>query len=288
MAKTAEEALQKFLSKSTGTLPSLPKIATEVIALSRDSEATLGALVKLIEQDAGIASRILRVSNSALYGFPSAVQSLAHAVTLLGSQTVRNLALAMSMKGTYKRFGLMEKLLWEHSALAGPITVAVSTFAGSSLNSDDAFTAGLIHDIGKTALANSHREKYEKVIARVYNESISFVVAETEFFGFDHSLLGAEVAKRWGLPTVLSDIIRYHHRIDELETMSEEFGQFVAIVGLSTAVLTKLGVGRREPAVDLDLTSHPAWLYLELEKTREPDLLELCAGRLEEAKSLVE
>ena len=69
----------------------------------------------LIDQDTAIAARILKISNSALYGFPSEIQSLSHAISLLGTMTVRNLVLAASMKETYRRFGLMEKLLWQHT-----------------------------------------------------------------------------------------------------------------------------------------------------------------------------
>jgi HD-like signal output (HDOD) protein len=80
----------------------------------------------LIQQDAAIAARILKISNSALYGFPSEIQSLSHAISLLGTMTVRNLVLAASMKETYRRFGFLEKLLWQHSSLAGPVAAMLA------------------------------------------------------------------------------------------------------------------------------------------------------------------
>jgi HD-like signal output (HDOD) protein len=82
-----------------------------------------------------------------LYGFPSEIQSLSHAISLLGTMTVRNLVLAASMKETYKRFGLMEKRLWQHSSLTGPAAAMLAEYRGIRVDPEIAFTAGLMHHV---------------------------------------------------------------------------------------------------------------------------------------------
>ena len=103
--------LESYLKASEGDLPTMPAIASRVVQAIQNPDSSIDDIRGLIEQDSAIAARILKISNSSLYGFPSEIQSLNHAISLLGTMTVRNLVLAASMKETYKRFGLLEKLL---------------------------------------------------------------------------------------------------------------------------------------------------------------------------------
>ena len=203
--------LDHYLEASAGDLPTMPALASQVLRAVDNPDNSIEDIRQLIDQDAALAARILKISNSALYGFPSEIQSLSHAISLLGTMTVRNLVLAASMKETYKRFGLMEKLLWQHSSLAGPVAAMLAEYRQVGADPDVAFTAGLLHHVGKTALANSHRDEYERVMMIVYNESRSFVEVENEIFGFSHAELGAAVVERWGLPATLAQTIRHHH-----------------------------------------------------------------------------
>ena len=103
--------LDSYLQASEGDLPTMPAIANQVVQAVDNPDSSIDDIRALIDQDAAIAARILKISNSALYGFPSEIQSLSHAISLLGTMTVRNLVLAASMKETYKRFGLLEVLV---------------------------------------------------------------------------------------------------------------------------------------------------------------------------------
>jgi putative nucleotidyltransferase with HDIG domain len=192
------------------------------------------------------------------------------------------------MKSTFRHFGLMEKLLWKHSTLAGPVTAALAKQSELDADPDEAFTAGLLHDIGKNALANSHREAYEKVVARVYNEKLGFVEAERDEFGFDHAELGAHVAERWKLPSRLVTAIRNHHAPEEMVGLPPEEAELTALVAVSTACLTRNGVGRREPAEGLNLADLPAWRFLRFEETDVESTLAFCSEQVERAHALVD
>ena len=279
--------LEFYLDMAGNELPTIPEVAARVMRVVDDPNSSVGDLRALIDQDVPLAANVLRVANSALYGFSGEIPSLPRAIALIGSRAVRNLVLSVSMKSTFRQFGLMERLLWTHSTLAGPVTAALARHFRVGIDLDEAFTAGLLHDVGKNALANSHRDGYEEVVARVYNEKISFVQAERDHFGFDHAELGARVAERWKLPEHLITAIRGHHDSAAMTGPPDAQGRLTALVAISTACLTRNGVGRREPAEGLDLTNLPAWRFLCLREEDVDSTLELCIEQVERARALV-
>ena len=219
-------------------------------------------------------------------GFPSEIQSLSHAISLLGTMTVRNLVLAASMKETYKRFGLLEKLLWQHSALSGPTAAMLADYRGIAADPEIAFTAGLMHHIGKTALANSHRSEYERVMMTVYNEGRSFTEVENEVFGFSHAELGAAVVQQWGLPDTLVLTIQHHHNPGMLAELDDEVARMCALITVTSLTLSKLGVGRSQPIEDLDLAAQPAWAFLDLGEQDVEPILSACAERVKDSQDM--
>ena len=278
--------LDSYLQASEGDLPTMPAIASQVVRAVDNPDSSIDDIRALIDQDAAIAARILKISNSALYGFPSEIQSLSHAISLLGTMTVRNLVLAASMKETYKRFGLMEKLLWQHSSLSGPVAALLADYRGIGVDPDVAFTAGLMHHIGKTALANSHSSEYERVMMTVYNEGRSFTDVENEVFGFSHAELGAAVVQQWGLPDSLILTIQHHHNPGMLAELDDDVARTCALTTVTSVALSKLGVGRSRPIEDLDLTAQPAWAFLDLTEADVDPVLTLCADRIKDSQEV--
>lgn len=278
--------LQRYLNK-VGDLPTMPAVATAVVRAVENPNTSADDLRQVIEKDPSIVARILKVANSSLFSFSREIQSLNHAIALLGMRTVKNLVLGASMKQTFKRFGLMEKLIWEHSSMAGPVAVRFAEHLKLPIESEEAFTTGLLHDLGKIALANSHRDEYEKVVARTYNEGISFPEAESHHFGFDHAELGAEVAAKWKLPATLETTIRHHHDPASFSSLNGEERRLTALVNLTSACLTKLGVGRQRPVPEIELARLPAWELLAPEDVEEPVLVELAEEQIKNAQALV-
>jgi putative nucleotidyltransferase with HDIG domain len=278
--------LDSYLKASEGDLPTMPAIAGKVVQAVDNPDSSIDDIRSLIEQDAAIAARILKISNSALYGFPSEIQSLSHAISLLGTMTVHNLVLATSMKDTYKRFGLMEKLLWQHSSLAGPVAAMLAQYRGVAIDPDVAFTAGLMHHVGKTALANSHRDDYERVMSTVYNEARGFTEVENEVFGFSHAELGAAVVQQWGLPDSLVLTIQHHHNPGMLAELDDEVARICALTTITSLCLSKLGVGRSSPLENLDITAQPAWAFLDLTNDDVEPILTACSDRIKESSAV--
>jgi len=280
-----ESRLEQFVNR-TGDLPSVPAIAATVIALVEDPNASAEDLRQVIERDPALAARILKVANSSLFGFSRRIDTLRHAISLLGFRTVKNLVLGASIKETFKRFGLTERLLWEHSTRAGIVSARVAEHPAVDVDREEAFTVGLLHDLGKIALNNAAPDAYSQVVARVYNEGVSFVQAEREAFGFDHAELGALVAEKWKLPPRLETAIRLHHSPDALETLPLEDRRLTSLAAVATAICTRLGVGRRAPVPDLDPRSLAAWSALGLGEDDLEDVLQMVNDVLKDGDGL--
>jgi putative nucleotidyltransferase with HDIG domain len=278
--------LKRYIS-TIGDLPSVPALVGDVMKLVEDPNASTEDLRRVIDRDPAVAARILKVANSSLYGFSRAIETLSHAIALLGFRTVRNLVMAASLRQTFKQFGLTEKLLWEHATLAGIVALRLAAHPRIAHDREEAFTAGLLHDLGKIAFNNSSREQYTRVVARVYNEGLSFVAAEREEFGFDHAELGACVADKWRLAESLITAIRYHHSPEALEKLDERQRRLTALTTLTTSACTRLGVGRRAPVEALVLSALPAWRALGLGDDDEEEILGLVEAQLRQAGDLV-
>ena len=280
-----EPRVQQFVNR-IGDLPSVPAIAATVIALVEDPNASAEDLRAVIERDPALAARILKVANSSLFGFSRRIETLRHAIALLGFRTVKNLVLGASMKEVFKRFGLTERLLWEHATRAGAVAARLSEHPGVDVDREEAFTVGLLHDLGKIALNNAAPEEYSRVVARVYNDGVGFVVAEREIFGFDHAELGALVAEKWRLPPRLETAIRLHHTPEALDTLPLEDRRLTALATVTTCICTRIGVGRREPIQALDPRSHPAWAALGLGDDDLEGVLEMATLVVKETEGL--
>jgi putative nucleotidyltransferase with HDIG domain len=277
------DRLEAYLAEAKEELPTVPAVAAQIIDALDDPEASLDDVRELIERDPALATRILRVSNSSMYSFPTEIQSLGQAMSLIGARSVRNLVMAVAMRETYQSFGTLERLLWEHAMSAGPAAAGLAKKLGVAVDPDECFMAGLLHDIGKTALANSHREEYEAVFERIQAESLRSVDAERDAFGFDHAELGARVAESWSLPPRVISVIRHHHDPAALEKLPEPDAKETALVEVASGCLTRLGAGRQGPVAELDVCALPGWKFLGTDDALLEDALAVTGEQVEAA-----
>lgn len=278
--------LKRYI-QTVGDLPSIPELASTVMGMVENPDTSADDLRKVIDKDPAIAVRILKVANSSLYGFSRKIETLGHSIALLGFRTVRNLVMAASLRRAFKHFGLSEKLLWEHSTLCGAVSMRLAKTVPNAVDPEEAFTAGLLHDLGKIAMNNSSRDEYSKVIQRVYNDGVSFCEAEMDEFGFDHAELGACVAEKWRLPKRLEFAIRYHHDPAATAKLDASDRYLTALTTVTTACCTRLGVGRRNPVTELDVKALPAWEMLGLGDDDEESTLLVVEETLRAAGDLV-
>ena len=209
---------QEFLKKldSISDIPTLPNIVIEVNKLLQDYDTSIKKLGKLIEKDQAMVTKILRLVNSAFYGFRSKIRNIPHAVIVLGFNTIRNAVVSVSIikafPGEKALGGLKITDFWEHS-----IGVAVTSrylAEQTRLDSpDDCFVVGLLHDIGKVVLAQHFTESFGLVWKSVKEGGLSFFEAEQKLLPVNHARIGGHLAKKWQFPVSLIDTITYHHAI---------------------------------------------------------------------------
>jgi len=215
--ETARQKVENLL-EMMGDLPPMPEVATKVLEVANSEDARVSDVTRLIASDPGLATKVLGTCNSAYYGLPQRVKTLSRAVGLLGFKTVRNLVLVHSLP--FNRSGVpgfAEKVIWSH---AGGTAVAARILASEvgGVDAEEALLGGLIHDAGRLALNLIMPEKYEKVLLKIYNREGDSTAIETDLLGFDHTLAGQLVMRKWGLPDSLVSIVRDHHNpIEELD-----------------------------------------------------------------------
>ncbi len=196
-------------------LPALPAIAVRVMRITADSKGTLPELRRVIEADEALASKILKFSNSALYGRAGTVSTLTGAITALGFLTVRWLAVTASAHTLFRKDAKRNfdhKMLWEHSlkcAIGSRLLAKRVSLEGVQV--DEAFVSGLLHDIGKLAIL----DKMPGYISRFYEWcevlSLEFYEVERDVIGIDHSEVSRHIFKHWNFPPSLSDAVANHH-----------------------------------------------------------------------------
>ncbi len=230
------------LVERTSDLPTIPAAAIKVIRESESSTSSASSLAATLAADQSLSARVLRLSNSAYYGLSRQVSDLPEAVVVLGMRCIRNLTLVAAtfpwMSRTMKGYELGPKAMWSH-ALAVAVGAQEVAKRANLRCLDAAFTAGLLHDIGKVALSVWLENKVCAVVSLAERESISFDEAERQVLGFDHAEVGYMLAGNWNLPVPLAEAVRFHHRPNETEPSSD----LADCVHLADALAMALGLG---------------------------------------------
>lgn len=188
-------------------LPSMPHIVMIAFEVMKDPHTNAKKLGEIIEKDAGVTMEILKVVNSAYYGFTQEITAVAHAVTLLGFSELRNIILSCALKPMLTSTN--SKIIWEHSIKTAVAAEIISKNLGRT-DADECFSLGILHDVGKIIFDLYDRKKYEEVL-KLVNYGADVFAAEKMIFGFDHCEAGEELARRWKLPHLITEAIKYHH-----------------------------------------------------------------------------
>jgi putative nucleotidyltransferase with HDIG domain len=197
-------------------LPTLSLVAQKVIALTKDPKSSAADLQKVIKADTALTAKVLKIVNSAYYGFPSSITSISQAIVILGFKTIRNLAMSVSiLENVFKNARGYEDV-WEHSVITA-ITSQTVAEKFKYINVEEVFIAGIIHDIGKIILSTYFPETVDEVLDYSNDNHITFYEAERKIMDTNHALIGGWLLKKWEFPQILIDAVKYHHTINKLK-----------------------------------------------------------------------
>jgi HD-like signal output (HDOD) protein/ActR/RegA family two-component response regulator len=195
------------------TVPSLPSLYVEITEALQSPGTSVAELGSIIERDMGMASKVLQLVNSAFFGLPCQVASPKQAVALIGIDNIRALVLSVHVFSELEH-QLTNDLafLWKHGCATAAFARVVSQSQESSRNqADDAFTAGLLHDIGRLVLASACTAEYSRVLRTASDTKTTILACEREVFGCTHAEVGAYLLGLWGLPDAIVEAVAWHH-----------------------------------------------------------------------------
>jgi putative nucleotidyltransferase with HDIG domain len=225
-----QEKVRQFVAR-TGSVPSLPSLYSEIMAELNSEDCSISRVAAIIERDAGMTAKILQLANSAFFGLRGQVSTASDAIFRLGLDVVKALALSVQVFSTFQTDDIKRLKLthvWPHSLATASLArkIAARQRAEAAIV-DIAFTAGLLHDMGKLILAANVPEEYQGVLARTTEAHLRDWQGEYIAFGVTHAEIGAYLIGLWGLPDTLVEAIAFHHRPSR--SRDNKFGPLAAV-----------------------------------------------------------
>lgn len=248
--------------KKLQDLPSLPAVVMELLGCIDQDDINTAVLAKKVSHDQALTAKTLRLANSSLYGLQVKVTTIQQAITFLGFQTTRNLITAAAVTGCFAQgqcHGFNDKAFWRHSIATAACCQVIARRV--KYNQDYAFTAGLLHDIGRLVLLSSFTALYERVMEYRTAHDCDVMQAERAVMGVDHVMAGAALAEHWQFSDTMKMAIEFHHHPD-----APGAGLLATIVHIANAIVHALDIAGEDD--DLVPTVSPAaWAALGLEET---------------------
>ncbi len=224
-------------------IPTLPQVMARVIPMLSDPKVSAREIARVISQDPSLVARILRIVNSAFYGFPRQITTIDHALVILGFNRLKAAIFTASVLEIFRdgknAIGFNVQGFWEHSIGVGVIARSLARYLRIS-NVEEHFIFGLLHDIGKLILDYYAKEYYKDVLELKKKEDIPITKAEEEVLGFNHSVVGALIFDRWNLPQDVVEVVGWHHSVLDY---NGRFLYSIAIVSVADALTRLIGVG---------------------------------------------
>ncbi len=272
------------LVSSIKDLPPMPNVVAKILGLLANAECDMNEVTEALSHDPALVARLIKVSNSSLYGGYQETGSVNQAIVRLGTRTTRSVVVAASTRSLFpmdsSRNGLLGRSLWEHAVRTGLAARRVAEFTRRA-DADEAFAAGVLHDIGKVIILLNEPDKYAEAHKRLEAGAADSVYVERELLGFDHCLVGDRLLESWGMPGNLRAVARWHH---EPEGAADQT-PLVQVVACGDLLSHSLGGGSGAGG-RLDERLDQACQVLDLDGGARSDLVELLNLDLEQSDLL--
>jgi len=213
-----------------------------VIALIKNPETSVKELEAVIGQDPALTAGILRQANSAYYGYARRISSLQQAIVMLGFQVTQGLAMSAAIAPLLKTqlvgYQIDQEGFWKHSLLTAMAAKRLCQYRKLPYG-DIAFTAGLLHDIGKLIISIYVQEEGDYLLKKVTEDKLSYVELEEKVIGFDHARVGGFLARSWNLPDDLVVAISFHHSLSN----AQNYAELSSVIHVANGLTSLLGIG---------------------------------------------
>ena len=216
MTEESKKRYQRII-QDLGQIPTMPTIAAKVMQIVNDPHSSAEDVAKFISRDVALTSKVLRLANSAFYGIPRTISSVNSAIVILGFNTIRSLVLSASVLKVFPaKPGLVafdRKAFWKHSFMVGIASRMVAQIYRKRklVDMETAFSAGLLHDIGKIILEQYSNDDYLPVLKAAKDQGIPLYMAEKALLGMSHADVSGMLVDKWQMPNELKGPIVNHH-----------------------------------------------------------------------------
>ena len=252
------DAYLKVIRSKVDAFPAMPGHSLRVLKVLRSVDAGADAIEQVVGLDPGLTANILRFANSAFVGLRGKVGSLREVVAQLGIDRLAEMTMAASVNSMMgkrlKGYDIEPGEMWRHSIGVAVGAEILAKDYGLGVNGD-AFTAGLLHDVGKLVCDSFVGNQWSEFV-RVMPRCDSFDAAERQILSVDHAAVGAEILSHWGLPDVLVDAVRWHHRPDQVTDLTSR--PLVDSVHMADAVAQMIGWSDGREGLDCEYSSEVA------------------------------
>ncbi|MBF0525811.1 MAG: HDOD domain-containing protein [Deltaproteobacteria bacterium] len=256
-------------------MPTLPEIVMKVERMARDSETSVRDLAAVMAHDQAMSIRVLKAANSSAYGARSPITSVEVAISRIGMQEVRNIAMSLSTITVFKGLGhgVDYKKFWRHVlsvAMAAEAALKfIKTGRTGADQESDFFVAGLFHDLGILVMDQYFQQDFQKIIKVVKSKNLALDEVERKLLGTDHGEIGAYFVRKWNLPPHVAEAVCYHHQPDA----ADESAKFISqVIHLANFACSNQGIdsGITPPPYHM---SQGAWYDLGLEVEDIPAII---------------
>jgi putative nucleotidyltransferase with HDIG domain len=270
------------LAQGVQDLPSLPAVVMELLSNIEQENIDISVLAKKVSYDQALTAKTLRLANSSSSGLQVKVATIQQAITFLGFQTTRKLITAAAVTGCFPNGrcpGFNDKAFWRHSIATAVCSRSLARRL--RFNQDVAFTAGLLHDIGRLVLVSAYPQAYGEVLAWRSAHDGEWLDAERAVLGVDHVDAGVALAGHWNFSDTMRQAIAWHHTPE-----TPGAGFLAAIVHVANAVVHALDLAGEEDELAPALSS-VAWNAMGLNEEAYLDLFRETEQQLEEMSAIL-
>lgn len=262
--KAAANSMAAMAGQVLGAKP-FPESARRLAELTANDSSQAREMVQVLEQDPALSAKLLKVVNSAGFGLRQQCTSVRHAVTLVGSKHLHQMATTAAVLDLFDSDSRYSIQILEHSAVVG----AFGRYLGKhlALPAEELFTAGVLHDIGKLMLIDSTNDSYHALLDQTLGQADALHLLERAEYGFDHGVLAAHVLKTWHIPDPIPKIVAWLHEPGRAYACSSLMAGLVQTVRLADALVHAMTNGATQSDV-ADLARLEAASYLDISEAQ--------------------
>ena len=262
--KAAASSMAATAGQVIGAKP-FPESTRKLAELARSDNAQTREMVLVLEQDPALSAKLLKIVNSAGFGLRQQCTSVRHAVTLMGSKHLYQMATTASVLDLFDSESHLAVQILEHSAIVG----AFGRHFGMhlALPPEELFTIGVLHDIGKLMMLDAFGERYHELLEQCSGQVDALHVVERQEYGFDHSVLAAHVLKAWNIPNPVPKIVSWIHQPSRAYEASSAVAGLVQAIRFADALVYAMANGATSQDVS-QLARHEAASYLDISEAQ--------------------